>query len=788
MQAWDTLKAGLEAARAPLTDGLVQAPPETQALQQTLLDALDRTEPPPADVPLYGALLTFFGYRPTYKHPSRSVEAVALAAEVGGGAFAVDAVRASEAWGQRTAASAGVYTKELSWIEPAEPEEDHHETWLALREVLRLTPSLRPAAIARARAILDEVGRRHPTHWALACALPEAELLNEDDLRGVLIDDVSPGILFDVAILADADRRVAPAATGWGIDGLPEVDELAALGGLRALAALRRYVRAAHGRFQNKELPSALDALSRGEPLASGSAPAHVVAIGGVDALRVLTESSHHEKEVLPAFLFAAEHAPDDARAALDTLRSGRLPKLDRWRSTIIRRPLLDALASMLEPTEGPEAATPPELASPPWAVAAKKPAKKTKPKKDVVELRAVAHEERLDWGKRDPSKLFEVDLEGEEEWLTTIEEEDRTWFFFSQLMHVRDEKALELLRTTPVSKWYGNVEDIEEILARFGLPALELVLPYVKRQPDRFRALKVVDSPRVAPLAAHLFATSKKVGPDAKKWLHLRPRAAAVGIVAALADARGKDAKSLALALDEVRTKHAAIVDEVVAAAGAEALVGGALDAAKAVPTKPPKLPSWVRIDRLVRPRLADGSVLSEAATRTLVELLSLSKRDDPDPALRRIAEVCDPVWLDRFAWSLFVLWLAEGGPTKHGFGLDVLGLFGTPNTLRVLGERARVGGLPSRAQAAVDVPGSSPPAWPASRPFTASPRCARARLARHAQKVLGATAKKLGLTKADLVDRLRARPRPRRRRESTTFDYGSRAFCCRSTTRSRP
>ncbi|MCA9612622.1 MAG: DUF4132 domain-containing protein [Myxococcales bacterium] len=520
---------------------------------------------------------------------------------------------------------------------------------------------------------------------------------------------------------------------------------------------------------------------AREEPVPTRSRlrPAHVVAIGGVDALRVLTESSHHEKEVLPAFLFAAEHAPDDARAALDTLRSGRLPKLDRWRSTIIRRPLLDALASMLEPTEGPEAATPPELASPPWAVAAKKPAKKTKPKKDVVELRAVAHEERLDWGKRDPSKLFEVDLEGEEEWLTTIEEEDRTWFFFSQLMHVRDEKALELLRTTPVSKWYGNVEDIEEILARFGLPALELVLPYVKRQPDRFRALKVVDSPRVAPLAAHLFATSKKVGPDAKKWLHLRPRAAAVGIVAALADARGKDAKSLALALDEVRTKHAAIVDEVVAAAGAEALVGGALDAAKAVPTKPPKLPSWVRIDRLVRPRLADGSVLSEAATRTLVELLSLSKRDDPDPALRRIAEVCDPVWLDRFAWSLFVLWLAEGGPTKHGFGLDVLGLFGTPNTLRVLGERAREwapGGLPSRAQATVDVLTLAT----GMAGLAAIHRLTQVRsraLAGHAQTVLGATAKKLGLTKADLVDRL-VPDLGLDADGSTTFDYGSRAF----------
>ncbi|MCB9600444.1 MAG: DUF4132 domain-containing protein [Sandaracinus sp.] len=782
MQAWDTLKAGLEAARAPLTDGLVQAPVETQALQKTLLDALDRPEPPPADIPLYGALLTFFGHRPTYKHPSRSVEAVALAAEVGGGAFAVDAVRASEAWGQRTAASAGIYTRELSWIEPAHPDEDHEETWLALREVLRAVPALRPSATERAHAILAEVGRGHPTHWALACALPDAALLDDDDLRRVLCDDADPGLLFDVAVLADATRVVAPAATGWGLEGLPEIDELAALGGLRALAALRRYVRGFAYDPHDGEVGAALKSLERGETLEKACAAAHVTAIGGVDALRLLAEAAHREKEVLPAFLFAAERAPDDARAALQALRSGRLPKLDRWRSTIVRRPLLDALASMLEPTEGPEATTPPELASPPWTTAKAKSTKsvaKTKTKKGSVELRVVPHEERLDWGKRDPSRLFELEVEDEAEWLARIEEDDDRTFFLFQVMHLGDDKALELLRATPATKWYGDVGDVEALLARFGLDVLDLLLPYVKRQPDRFPALKAVDSPRVAPLAAHLFATSKKVGPEAKKWLHQRPRAAAVGIVAALPDARGKDAKSLALALDELRTKHAAIVDEVVAAAGADSFVGSAITAVKAAPTKAPKLPAWVRVDRLVRPRLPDGSVLSEDATRTLVELLALSKRDDPDPALRRLADACDPVWLDRFAWSLFVLWLAEGGPPKHGFGLDAMGLFGSPATLRVLGERAREwapGGLPSRAQATVDVLTLAT----GMAGLAAIHRLTQVRsraLARHAQKVLGATAKKLGLTKADLVDRL-VPDLGLDADGSTTFDYGSRAF----------
>ncbi len=435
----------------------------------------------------------------------------------------------------------------------------------------------------------------------------------------------------------------------------------------------------------------------------------------------------------------------------------------------------------MLASDDAPDSDTlPDDLARPPWS-AAKKPAKAPAKKKGApIAPREVPHEERLDWGKRDPATLFELEVDEDEaatlKWIDA--DEDETFFLF-QVMRVKDETALRVLRQTPPTRWYGQTDDLEAILARFGLPVLDLLLPYVKRQPDRFSALLPVDSPRVAPLAGHLFATSKKVGDDAGKWLTKHPRAAAIGLVAALATVKGKDAASYARALEHVRASAPKVVEEVLAAAGAETLGAAASASTQAAPKKAPKLPSFVSFSWLVRTRLRDGRALPTEATRTLVELLALYDRKAPHPALARVADACDAASLDRFAWSLFILWLAAGGPAKHGFGLDVLGLFGAPATLRALGERAREwapGGLPQRAQAAVDVLALAPgvAGLTAIHRLTQAPSRA---LAKHAQKVLTARAKQLGLTKEDLVDRL-VPDLGLDPDGSTRFDYGQRAF----------
>jgi hypothetical protein len=781
MTTWTDLQRALAPAKKPIEDGVAHAPEATRELQRTLLELLARPTPPTADVALYGAMLALFGPRPTYRHPSRVIEVARFTASVGGGGFLVDVVMASRAWSQSSATSVGIYTQELSWIEPTtDPNDDH--PWLALREVLREDPTLRDEATKRARVHLAEHGRHTEVHWALAAALPFADdLLTDDDLRHALRGDDDPGTLFTVAVLRDPSRRVAPPAEGWGIDGLPTVAELAALGGLRALAALRSHVRgfaydpAAHDYepYGADETPNA--------PLEVTSATDHVARLGGVDALRVLAEAAHREKEVLPVLLRAMERDPDAARAAIDALLAARLPKLDRFRESVIRRPLLLALRSMLTTDDAPESDAPPDdLASPPWS-AAKKPAKaaaKKSKKGAPTELREVPHEERLDWGKRDPATLFHADTNHDETEILKRISEDSEFFLF-QTSWLRDETAFRVLREIPQTRWYGQTEDVEAILARFGLPALELVLPYVKRQPDRFSALLPVDSPRVATLAGHLFATSKKVGDDAATWLTKHPRAAAIGLVAALATAKGKDATSYARALEHVRTKAPKVVEEVLAAAGAEAIAAEASASTKAAPKKAPKLPSFVKVEVLARPRLCDGRVLSKDATRTLVELLALSDRKSPHPSLARIAQACDPASLDRFAWSLFVLWLAAGGPPKHGFGLDVLGLFGAPSTLRILGERAREwapGGLPQRAQAAVDVLALAS----GMAGLAAIHRLTQARsraLAKHAQKVLTTRAKELGLTKDDLVDRL-VPDLGLDADGSASFDYGQRTF----------
>ena len=788
MTIWTDLQSALESAKRPIEDGLAHAPEATRSLQRALLDLLARPTAPPADVELYGAMLALFGPRPNYKHPTRVIEVARLAATFGG-AFVVDVALASRAWSHRSAGSIGIYTQELSWIEPASPPEVDHDTWLALREVLREDPTLRDAAAACACERLGESGRGTTTHWALAAALPFAEdLLTHDDLQFALRCDEYPGQLFDVAVLRDSSRRIAPMETGWGFDGLPSVAELAALGGLRALAALRGHVLGfVHDPAAHDYEPYGADGTPNA-PLELTSATDHVARIGGVDAFRILAEAAHRETEVLPVVLAVAERDPDSLCEALDSLLAARLPKLDRHRDSMVRRPLLAALKTMLEDDTGPEAdVLPTDLASPPWSPAtkskqstAKQPksaAKKTK--KVAPELRSVPHEERLDWGKRDPATLFHVDTKHDEAEILKRISEEAQWFFLFQTSWLNDETALKLLRETPTTRWYGQVDDVEAIFARFGLPALELVLPYVKRQPDRFVALLPVDSPRVAALAGHLFATSKKVGDVAGQWLEKHPRAAAIGLVAALAEAKGKDATSFARALEHVRARAPKVVDEVVAASGAEELAEAASASTKAAPKKAPKLPSFVRIERLVRPRLRDGRVLPRDATRTLVELLALSDRKAPHPSLARIAEACDPASLDRFAWSLFVPWLAAGGPPKHGFGLDVMGLFGTPATLRILGERAREwapGGLPQRAQAAVDVLALAPGMAGLAAIHRLTQVQSRA-LAKHAQKVLTARAKQLGLTQEDLVDRL-VPDLGLDADGSASFDYGQRTF----------
>lgn len=783
MTTWTDLQRALEPAKKPIEDGVAHAPEATRELQRTLLDLLARPTPPAPDVALYGAMLALFGPRPTYRHPSRVIDVARFAASVGGGGFLVDVVMASRAWTQSSAASVGIYTQELSWIEPG-TDADDDERWLALREVLREAPTLRDDAATRARAHLAERGRHSNVHWALAAALPFADdLLTDDDLHHVLRADDDPGTLFSVAVLRDPIRRVAPATQGWGIDGLPSVAELAALGGLRALAALRSHVRGfAYDPAAHDYEPYGADGTPNA-PLELTSATDHVARLGGVDALRVLAEAAHREKEVLPVLLRTMERDPDAARTAIDGLLAARLPKLDRYRDSVMRRPLLLALRSMLTTDDAPEAdALPDDLASPPWS-AAKKPTKaaaKRSKKSATAELREVPHEERLDWGKRDPATLFEDEVAEDEaatlKWIDA--EADKTFFLF-QVMRLKDETALRVLREIPQTRWYGQLDDVEAILARFGLSALELLLPYVRRQPDRFSALLPVDSPRVATLAGHLFATSKKVGDDAGKWLTKHPRAAAIGLVAALATAKGKDATSFARALEHVRAKAPKVVEEVLAAAGAETLGAEVSASTKAAPKKAPKLPSFVNVEVLARPRLRDGRVLPADATRTLVELLALSDRKAPHPALARIAEACDPASLDRFAWTLFVLWLAAGGPPKHGFGLDVLGVFGAPATLRILGERAREwapGGLPQRAQAAVDVLALAS----GMAGLAAIHRLTQARsraLAKHAQKVLTARAKELGLTKDDLVDRL-VPDLGLDADGSASFDYGPRSF----------
>jgi hypothetical protein len=286
------------------------------------------------------------------------------------------------------------------------------------------------------------------------------------------------------------------------------------------------------------------------------------------------------------------------------------------------------------------------------------------------------------------------------------------------------------------------------------------------------------VDSPRVAGHMAHLFSNNKKMKETAREWLKKYPRAAAIGIFPLLGQATGKVKSALEEALRVLDPK---IVKKVAEEYGAGTLLAGAEASkdAKYKPMREPKLPAFADPKALPRPVLGNGKAIDDAAIADLLRILSISKLDDPHPGLAEIKGAFEPASLARLAMCLFVQWLAVDGPAKDGWAFRALGFFGDAEIARTLGPMAKdwaPGGLPTRAQAAVDVLA----AMDHDAAILAVHNLAHVRskaLARHAGKTMEAIAKKRGLTGEELADRLV--PDLGLSEDGTmTFAYGPRSF----------
>ncbi len=760
--AWAAVVAAATEGAAYHRQGIGRADPAHQDEVRAVVESTLAAEPPSdTTVEREGARLALLGPAVYYKLPNLHDRLVRFWVAARGVDFALEAALASLRWERRTPDD---YVNYGAWLAPRskpELEWEQRPTWRALHVAYAQAA---PAERERARSVARRAGEGAPL--ALRAAL--AYVVFDDD-----------------ALWTEADRRAATATTDfWSelsyrvvlaevrraklvFDDQPTPAAIASALGAEAFVALQLLYRS----YPNPE---------RGEPLAALATP---------EALAVLVRGGEGgaRKEIGPVIASAVRASPRTAIEglsafpprgpnALAPLARAILLSLVAEHPSEVQSPALLAEAGVDRPVAEPSE-LPAPLAAPPWRAS---PAKKAAPKKaaaktssgkqEAPSVAELAYEEALDWGTDPPEERDNWHGTSEEELIARIERDrdgDRGTVFLHSFTWggvLSPANALRLLASIPATQLYGQVDDIERILLGYGLAVLEPVLAYVKRQPDRLPALRGVDSPRVAPIAAHAFATSKKNKEAAQQWLERHPAAAATHLLPLLVSAVGKAREPVELALrqllatqgDAVRAVAARYAHPAVDAALA-ALGGGPVG--PAVPKKLPKLPPWAVAARLPRPILrGSGKALSVDAATDLLHWLSFSKLEAPHPALAELARAMEPRSLARFAFGLFTEWLLALGPPKEAWAMNALAPFGDAEVARALVPLSRdwaPRGLPQRAQAVVNVLA----AMGNDAALLGIHRLSKVRsraLAAHADKTLARVATERGLGKDDLADRL--------------------------------
>lgn len=387
-----------------------------------------------------------------------------------------------------------------------------------------------------------------------------------------------------------------------------------------------------------------------------------------------------------------------------------------------------------------------------PWAVAdKKKPAEKPQPPTKAKDL---VHLETFHWTKEEQEQGVIEEGTSASESKSTRKELDRerkkgeTCFLFL-LSRMTDADAMATWTEFPADVWYGQVDDVQHPLIRFGLKALEPAIPLVLSKPLLLPALSGVDSPRVARLMARGFVKVKKMKDVGDAWLKRFPRAAAIGLLPELISNEKERRDIAAIALDRLRSHSPAVVDEVAEAMGADwkAFISASVKQTKKLPRKP-TLPKWVDVATLPRPVLGKTAVQGDALEE-VVALIKLGLAPE---------QKFEPASLSRLAWELFARWAANGAPPKEKWCMQSLGLFPADENAEALGPLAKhwaPSGSPTRAQDAVEVLASMRTPAGLAQLMMLSKVQSKALRAK-AQTVFEKEAKELGLSTEDLVDRL--------------------------------
>jgi predicted DNA-binding WGR domain protein len=235
---------------------------------------------------------------------------------------------------------------------------------------------------------------------------------------------------------------------------------------------------------------------------------------------------------------------------------------------------------------------------------------------------------------------------------------------------------------------------DIAFMLATRGLAVLPALATMVRSKPaenlDHAMSFGAVE---LAAPAARAFAKLKTLRDAGRTWLLKYPEHAACGLIAPALGKAGeaRDAAGSALRLLQAQGHEALLID-VAGRYGQPDFV----QALRAVlnespldrfPTKHAKLPEFWAPRSWRRPALrSNGKALPDSALDPLGQMLTFPTNEEVYGGIAVVKDACTPESLADFSWDCFSAWLDAGGPSKDGWALTALGLFGTDDTARKL------------------------------------------------------------------------------------------------------
>jgi hypothetical protein len=450
-------------------------------------------------------------------------------------------------------------------------------------------------------------------------------------------------------------------------------------------------------------LPTLLHWLDRGVMQVSGAGAERwlfsvVATIPGDDVMTALLTRAGN-RGAKAALLEAAERFPARAMRILAEQDAGDLLRLH----TVHHLDLVDEVLPLLSPVAAdrvravvessgevaiaPMPAVPPVLADPPWKSRKKAAKPPVVPGLTCTDAPAVSWlpGERQQWAERDS-----YHVEPATDWPAMAEKVlDGTiqrYRVGKLFCHAPEEIArAAIVRWQPTADWFAS-SWLAVAASRLGTDALHPILTLARSAPGDYAPLLMpFTSTEVATLMADWSARLKSVRRLAQGWLLRHPAAAARALIPAALGRAGVTRRQAERALLLLHANgHTSVVREAAAGYGPQAADGVeslfTADPLTALPGRMPTPPAWA-VPGVLPPvplRGGAGALPAEAVTH-LVQILMISRSDEPYAGLELVRQAVEPDGLAEFGWALFRMWQSTGGIAKDGWVLDAVALTGT-------------------------------------------------------------------------------------------------------------